>query len=132
MYSDGYIVYGYTIIDICLWMFDYIYMLTMCSYFDVRWTEPIQDNLDVIDMWLWIYIYGILSRNGNQNSKYSRILLKSTFPRQSWIHNLNLQACYIEIEVIVKIFQIIPDCSLIWLKGTFSQQSWIQNMNRYI
>ena len=112
-------------------IYDYIYMVTMYSYFDIRWTEPIQDNLDVIDMWLWIYIYGILSRNGNQNSKYFRILLKGTFSRLSWIHNLNLQICYIEIEVIVKIFQIIPDYSLILLKGTFSQQRWIQNMCKW-
>ena len=43
--------------------------------------------LNVKDMWLWIYIYGILSRNGKQNSKCSRILLKGTFSRQSWTHN---------------------------------------------
>ena len=74
MYGDGYMVHGYTIMDICLWRYNYIHMVTMYSYFDIRWTEPIQDNLDVIDMWLWIYIYGILSRIGNQNSKYSRVL----------------------------------------------------------
>ena len=121
MYGDGYMVYGYTIIDICLWIYDYRDMVTMYSYFDIRWTEPIQDNLDVIDMWLWIYMYGILSRNGNQNSKYFRMLLKGTFS----------QRCYVEFESTYMVFweqngdQNIPDFSLILLKDTFPQQSWV-------
>ena len=79
--------------------------------------------LNVIDMWLRIYVYGILSRNGNQNSIYSRILLKGTFSQQSWrIHNLTPYVWYFEIEMVIKISQIIP----LGLKGTFSQRSYVE------
>ena len=106
---------GYTIIDICLWTYDYRYMVTMYSYFENRWTEPIQDNLDVIDM-----CYGYMLKN-----MIRQFLHK--LECKIWIDIL-----YSEIKTAMKIFQSIPQCSWILLKGNILQQSWIQNMNRYI
>ena len=97
---------GYTIIDICLWTYDYRYMVTMYSYFENRWTEPIQDNLDVIDM-----CYGYMLKN---------------MIRQ-FLHKLECKI-WIDIYCILRLKR--PQCSWILLKGIILQQSWIQNMNR--
>ena len=51
MYGERYMVYGYTIVAICLSIYDYIHMVTMYSYYDIRCPELIQVNLDVMDMW---------------------------------------------------------------------------------
>ena len=90
-------------------------MVTMYSYFENRWTEPIQDNLDVIDM-----CYGYMLKN-----MIRQFLHK--LECKIWIDIL-----YSEIKTAMKIFQSIPQCSWILLKGIILQQSWIQNMNRYI
>ena len=97
---------GYTIIDICLWTYDYRYMVTMYSYFENRWTEPIQDNRDVIDM-----CYGYMLKN---------------MIRQ-FLHKLECKI-WIDIYCILRLKR--PQCSWILLKGIILQQSWIQNMNR--
>jgi len=114
-------MYGcaYRIIDICLWTYDYIYMVTMYSYFDIRRTEPIQDNLDVIDMWLWIYIYGIL--RAKRWSKYSRLFLNIT---ERYLPSTKLSikselAWYYEIKMVIKILLNIPEC-------------YCKNLNRYV
>ena len=80
----------------------------------------------------WIYIYGVLSRNGNQNSKYSRLFQNIT-ERYLLYTKLNTK-----FELTYTVFwywngnQNIPDYSRILLKGTFSKQSWIQNLNRHL